>query len=95
MNAKGEILQARKDGEEQAAQKGYNLNSISICMDLDGDHEYPTIEQIVSLKKFLREKLTEYKLTWDDVKFHRDVAVKTCPGGLVTRNYLVTEMLKS
>ena len=94
MNAKGEILQARKDGEEQAAQKGFNKDSISICLDMNGDTEYPTPEQIKSLKSFLKEKLTEYQLTWSEVLFHGDVAHKSCPGHLITRNWLVTELLK-
>lgn len=95
MNANGEIIQARKDGEEQAAQRGYNKESISIALDMDGDVEYPTNAQLLSLRNFLREKMTEYKLTFDDVKFHRDVALyKSCPGLQITRNRLFSDLFK-
>ena len=95
MNAKGEIIQARKDGEEQAAQRGYNKESISIALDMDGDTEYPTKAQLFSLKNFLKEKMCEYNLTLDDVKFHRDVALyKSCPGLQITRNRLFSDLFK-
>ena len=95
MNAMGEILQARKDGEEQAAQRGYNKESISICLDMDGDAEYPTRTQLLSLKNFLIDKMREYNLTLEDVKFHRDVALyKSCPGLQITRNRLFSDLFK-
>lgn len=95
MNANGEILQARKDSEEQAAQRGYNRDTISICLDGNFDIEYPTRAQLQSLKLFLIEKIKEYNLTLDDIKFHRDVALyKSCPGLQITRNRLFTDLFK-
>jgi hypothetical protein len=49
----GSIKQWREIGEETMAQKGYNFDTVSICMLMDGDKEMPSNEMIYSVKKII------------------------------------------
>jgi hypothetical protein len=51
----GFIKQWRNIGEETMAQKGYNFDTISICMLIDGDSQMPTNEMVQSVKKVVSD----------------------------------------
>lgn len=76
----GVVRQFRKDGEETAAVKGHNLNSIHICLDGNFDAEFPTIDQLNSLKELLLKKCAEYDIPYTEIYPHRKYAGKTCYG---------------
>ena len=84
----GEILQCRKEGEEQAAQKGFNKKSISICLAMDGMVQLPALDQRKALKTILLRLMTDYELKREDIKFHRDVGKTECPGQMITVEYI-------
>ena len=85
----GRVKQAREEGEEQAAQKGYNTETISICLGLHGDTELPSLAQKSALKGLIERLMADYKLTFNDIKLHRDVGSTSCPGRLITRGYML------
>lgn len=78
----GELRQYRADGEEQAAQKGENTNTISICLAGNFEVEIPTPAQKTTLEAFLADKTTKYGLSREAVKGHREskLASTLCPG---------------
>jgi N-acetylmuramoyl-L-alanine amidase len=76
----GLIRQARNDGEETAAVKGYNFESISICLDGNFDIELPTPMQSIALKNLLKEKMKAYNVPIKNILPHRAFANKSCYG---------------
>jgi len=89
VSASGKIRQFRKDGERTAAQyQAYktsrNLNdgsAISIMLDGNFDVEKPTLDQIESVRQFLKSKMDQYDIPKENVIPHRAVATyKSCPG---------------
>ena len=54
------IKQWRKVGEETMAQKGYNFDTISICMLMDGDKEMPTANMIIGIKQLIKDLRKTY-----------------------------------
>ena len=85
--ADGSIKQLREDGEETAAQKGHNKDSLSFCLDGDFDSEMPTSAQIASLGKLLDEKMKKYSIPADNIVPHRKFANKTCYGLLLADDW--------
>lgn len=67
----GTVKQARKIGEEQTAQKGFNKNTISICFTGNFDVENPTKEQIASYRKLIRQLMDAHNFTPDEIVPHR------------------------
>ena len=79
----GTLRTARADGEETAAIVGHNTDGLHIALDLNGDMELPTPEQIYSLGKWLAEKCVKYNIPTSEIHYHREYANKTCPGKLI------------
>ena len=69
----GTLKQYRIEGEETIAQRGYNFDSLSVCLagNFERGIETPTQAQIASLKAFLSEKMALYGLTPQDIVPHR------------------------
>ena len=88
ISAGGSIKQFRADGEETAAQVGHNKDSISICMDLNGDIEMPTEAQIQALKSLVRQKMKAYMILPSNVVSHRRFSPKSCPGKLISDQWI-------
>jgi N-acetylmuramoyl-L-alanine amidase len=95
INKAGLVRQARADGEPTAAcyqsmaYRGVlprltgNMNDgrcIHICLDGNFDIEKPAPEQIYALRDLLRKLAKKYGIPKGNVYFHRNYAVKTCPG---------------
>lgn len=78
----GEIKQYRLDGEEQAAQKGENTETLSICLAGNFNGETPTLEQKQKLAEFLEEKTLRYGLGKKDIFGHKEnlFSNTACPG---------------
>lgn len=76
----GTVKQARLDTDEGAHTKGYNSQSIGICLAGNFDATYPTQAQIDSLKKLINEKAKQYNIGKESIVPHRKFAVKTCYG---------------
>lgn len=59
INKLGVLTQFRAIGEEQAAQKGHNLNTISICLagNFSSGVDRPTFEQEIRLKNLIYQLL--------------------------------------
>jgi hypothetical protein len=56
----GIIKQWRNIGEETMAQKGYNFDTVSICMLIDGDKQMPTLQMLQSVKKLVYDTRKTY-----------------------------------
>jgi len=86
------ITHIRDFGEETAAVLGHNTDTISVCVAFNGDKELPSDAQL----KTLRNYISKIKGTYPDIEivFHRDLQPnRTCPGALITQNYLKTVIL--
>lgn len=84
----GKTRQARKIGETTAAiyQQGLN-GGIAVHVVLDGrfDIELPTRKQEEALKDLLIKLLLLCRNA--EIVYHRDFAIKTCPGKLIKDNW--------
>ena len=91
ISAAGKVRQARKDGEPTAAVYQKNMNNgqcIHICVDGNFDIEKMLPAQVFALRDLMRKLAKNHKITKDNVWFHRDFAVKTCPGKNVDRGFI-------
>lgn len=84
ISADGSLKQYRVDGEETAAVKGQNFNSISIALCGNFDIERPTSPQMNTLKSLILDKMTKYAILPNQVAGHRAFANKSCPGRLIS-----------
>ena len=87
ISSNGSVRKYRKVGEETIAQVGYNFDGISICLDGNFDVEYPTQNQKDALGNLLVELVEEYGISPNNIKPHRAVANKTCPGMNLPNNW--------
>ncbi len=93
----GAVHQARKDTEEGAHTIGYNQNSIGISVTGwfdDGHDGLPNEKQQETLARLLVEKLEQWNLKFEDIKFHREFAAKSCPGLHITKEW-VNQLIKN
>lgn len=82
----GRVYQGRGRDKAQAATEGFNSTSLSICTIGNTDIHPPTedqLEAIVWLINHLQEAQA-INPTHVDVRGHREVAPKACPGRLFT-----------
>ena len=98
IESNGNIFQARKDTEAGAhtIQENMNYQSIGICLTGwydDGHDNLPTEKQQESLGKLLENKMKEWNIPRENIKFHRDYAPKTCPG-LHINQKLISNIIK-
>ena len=94
----GTELRYREDWEMGAhcnqVENGLSMNeqSLGICWAGDGDTEYPTSAQMVTIAARVKSWGAKFNIPVDmiGVKFHRDYAVqKTCPGKLLDDSYFL------
>ncbi|MAH46452.1 hypothetical protein CMI37_11510 [Candidatus Pacearchaeota archaeon] len=85
----GSVKRYRVDGEEQTAQKGHNFNTVSYCLAMHGDREYPSEAMEKALTTELDTTMAKYGLTFTDIKLHREVRPTDCPGLNITRTYIM------
>jgi N-acetyl-anhydromuramyl-L-alanine amidase AmpD len=83
----GAVTQTRIDTEEGAHTKGYNSNSIGICLAGNFDATFPTEAQIKSLTKLLQEKTKQYSIPVSNIVPHRTFANKTCYGNKLANDW--------
>lgn len=66
-----------------------NFQSLGVCIGFDGDIEMPLTLHMNLLKEQIQEWMKTYNIPIERVQFHRDFStVKTCPGSLITRQWL-------
>ena len=85
----GTELRYREDWEEGAHTKGQNLNSLAFCWAGDGDIEFPTDAQIVSIRKRIKEWQQKYNIPNERIFIvpHRKFAPKSCWGSLLADDW--------
>ena len=76
----GKTVQGRADTDEGAHTIGYNSQSLGICLAGNFDLTLPTLQQIDSLRKLLKEKREEFDIDINKILPHRMFAKKTCYG---------------
>lgn len=91
----GKNTQCRLDSDEGAhcnqVKDGLSMNfqSLGVCIGFDGDEEMPSPFDTKVLQDQIWRWQDQYKISNDRVYFHRDFATnKTCPGSLITREWL-------
>jgi len=77
IDKEGTLLEGRGIERIPAAQKGYNIGSVAICLDGLYVHQF-NYDQFVTLKKWASEIVTMYE---GQITFHGhcEVSNKTCP----------------
>ena len=84
----GTVLQGRYDTEEGAHTRGYNSNSIGICLAGNFDVTMPTVPQITSLRALLTRLATKYQIPLTSIIPHRNKAsYKSCFGSKLEDNW--------
>jgi hypothetical protein len=87
----GRLRQARKDGEQTAACYQNEMNNgqcLHICLDGNFDEEKPEAAQVFALRDLLKKLVQQYKITKENIVFHRDYATKSCPGKNMDINFI-------
>jgi hypothetical protein len=75
----------REDNEEGCHTKGQNTTSLGVCLAGHFDYEYPTAEQLETLKQRLKKWTDKYNIADIEVYPHRHFAnYKTCYGSLLS-----------
>lgn len=78
-----EILVGRLEGSSGAHTKGYNNNSIGICIVGNYDNEKPSEEKWILTLRLVQNISLRYNIPVKNVMGHREVAsYKSCPGEL-------------
>lgn len=100
----GTYTQTRLVGEETIAQRGHNCDiearcdAIAVCVAMDGRSEYMNQKQEATYRKLMNgelpikttERQSDFDITKCEDKMHREMqAGRTCPGGLITHEYLI------
>src|SRR3990167_2414527 len=92
IDTSGSITHIRDIGEETAAVQGHNSDTISVCVAFNGNREYPSDEQLKTLRNYISKIRGQYPDI--QVVFHRDLQKnRTCPGALITTEYLENVIL--
>jgi N-acetylmuramoyl-L-alanine amidase len=76
----GKIAKGRQETTIGAHVKGKNRNSIGICVCGNFEIEQPNPIQWTLLCCMLQYLMYKYKLTKDDISYHREAAATACPG---------------
>lgn len=91
ISSNGFKRQARKDGETTAACYQKNMNDgrcVHIALDGNFDIEKPTNFEIYALRDLLKLMRKKYNIPSNQIYFHRQFAVKSCPGKLMNLNFI-------
>lgn len=86
ISAAGKVTQFRADGEITAAQYQESMNdgrAISIALDGNFDIELPTDAQMTAIRELILAKMEQFDIPKENIKKHRDVAPKSCPGNKI------------
>ena len=86
----GKLYRARPEELEGAHARGYNHNSLSVCLIGNLDINLPTEKQFETLFSFLDEKILQYVLSSDNVRGHNELpgTDKSCPGRFLDMGYV-------
>jgi N-acetylmuramoyl-L-alanine amidase len=76
----GDIWKGRPEHYHAAHAKGYNSQSIGICLSGNFDATMPTEAQEESLRALLKKLSAKYDIEPSKIRPHRSVANKTCYG---------------
>lgn len=83
----GLITQGRTDSDEGAHTRGYNLQSLGICLAGNFDLTLPNEVQIASLKRLMARLSDLYQIPFANILPHRHFAAKTCYGRLLADSW--------
>lgn len=93
IDVNGSLTYCRKIGEETIAQKGHNLDTISVCLAGNFNSELPNDKQVSRLQAFLKD--TVKRNIGIEITYHRKLqANRTCPGKLFNDEYMSRVILK-
>ncbi len=69
-------------------QKNMNYFSLGICLTGNFDIEKPTDKQIFALRDLMKGLTKKYSISKNNIWFHKDFAIKTCPGKNMDRGFI-------
>ncbi len=84
----GELTQTALDKELRWHVGNYNTTSLGCCLTGNFDIERPTPEQAKQLRALLLELRKKYPEA--KIRYHREVAPKSCPGKLIADDWAVS-----
>jgi N-acetylmuramoyl-L-alanine amidase len=79
----GDVFEGRADVDRDyigAHVAGYNSVSVGICLDGNYDTQVPTEKNLDILAQVTAMMLNRYKLEVSAIRYHSDLADKSCPG---------------
>lgn len=90
LSGDGEVEQGRPAWAVGAHSRGYNRESIGICLVGNFNLSYPTVKQQDSLTGLLKDLLSQNGLSSSDILLHRDVpgCSTECPGDNITIEWI-------
>lgn len=83
----GKVTQGRADYDEGAHTKGYNTQSIGICLAGNFDSTKPTKAQTDALRSLLLQLMNKHHIAAENIVPHRKFANKTCYGRNLTDSW--------
>jgi len=84
----GEVWRGRPEHRSGAHTVNYNAKSIGIVLSGNFDATYPTKEQEQAFMELYKDIVSRHPhLVPDTIKYHRDFAKKTCPGGNIPSDF--------
>ncbi len=86
----GKLYVGRGEEFEGAHTKGYNKNSLGICLIGNFDYKMPSNNQFRTLFNLLEQKIEQYSIPIKNVLGHNEIPNinKSCPGKLVDMDYI-------
>lgn len=86
----GKLYSGRQENLVGYHALGYNDNSLGICLIGNYDKTAPTQKQLLTLTSFLREKMSQYDISVQNIFGHRELPniKKSCPGKFIDMDYI-------
>lgn len=97
IDGKGKVHQGRADADAGAHcyQADMNYKSIGVCLAGNFDVERPSDAQISATAQLLRSLMKKHNIPLENLKFHREYAPKSCPGGNIKENFFKELLVSS
>lgn len=94
IEADGVVVQTRREDEIGAHDQGENPNSLGICFAGNFDENMPNEAQVVAAVRLVADIRSRHDILITRIEPHRFDDDTSCPGSLLSDNWLIDEYLK-
>jgi len=90
LTEEGKIYQGRPEEMQGAHARGYNHNSLGICVIGNSDREIPPEAQFQALCSLLERKMHQYSVPLENIRGHKELphTDTSCPGRYLNMTYV-------